>query len=260
MLNAMRAGTTTVGRAAVHVHDDVNAMARAAADEALSVMRAAVEARRVAHAMFATGNSQLAFVRTLVAETDGVPWSRTVVFHMDEYVGVGPDHPAGFQRWIRERIVDPAQPQAAHYVQGLGDPEEECRRYAGLLRSLPLDLCCLGIGENGHLAFNDPPVADFEDPKDVKVVELDTACRLQQVNEGHFAGLSEVPTHAITVTIPALLRAGRVLAIVPEARKAEPVLAALTGPVSSSCPASVLRTLAHVTIHLDPGSAALLPD
>ena len=211
-------------------------MARAAADEALAVMQAAVDARGVAHAMFATGNSQLAFVHTLVKETEGVPWSETVVFHMDEYVGVGPDHPAGFQRWIRERIVDPAQPKAAHYVQGLGDPEEECRRYAGLLRDQPLDLCCLGIGENGHLAFNDPPVADFEDPLDVKVVELDTACRMQQVNEGHFAGLPDVPTHAITVTIPALLRASRVLAIVPEARKAEPVLAALTGPVSTIVP------------------------
>ncbi len=129
-----------------------------------------------------------------------------------------------------------------------------------LLQDQPLDLCCLGIGENGHLAFNDPPVADFDDPLDVKVVELDRACRLQQVNEGHFAGMADVPTHAITVTIPALLRASRVLAIVPEARKAEPVLAALTGPVSTSCPASALRTVAHTTIHLEPESARLLPD
>jgi glucosamine-6-phosphate deaminase len=253
-------GTKTVDGATVAVHEDVSALARAAADEARAVMQAAVGARGVAHAMFATGNSQLAFVHTLVTETEGVPWSETVVFHMDEYVGIGPDHPAGFQRWIRERIVDPAQPKAAYYVQGLGDPEEECRRYAGLLRDHPLDLCCLGIGENGHLAFNDPPVADFEDPRDVKVVELDTACRLQQVNEGHFAGLPDVPTQAITVTIPALLRASRVLAIVPEARKAEPVLAALTGPVSTSCPASALRGIGHASIHLDLESARLLPD
>ncbi len=256
----MRTGSKTVDGATVHVHDDVSTMARAAAHEALEVMRAAVEARGVAHAMFATGNSQLAFVHTLVTETEGVPWSETAVFHMDEYVGVGPDHPAGFQRWIRERIVNPAQPKTAYYVQGLGDPEDECRRYAGLLRDHPLDLCCLGIGENGHLAFNDPPVADFEDPRDVKVVELDTACRRQQVNEGHFAGLPDVPTHAITVTVPALLRAGRVIAIVPEARKAEPVLAALTGAVSTTCPASALRTIPHASIHLDPESARLLPD
>ncbi len=256
----MRPGTKTVDGATVHVHENVSTMARAAADEALEVMQAAVEARGVAHAMFATGNSQLAFVHTLVKKTEGVPWSETAVFHMDEYVGVGPDHLAGFQRWIRERIVDPARPKTAYYVQGLGDPEEECRRYAGLLRDHPLDLCCLGIGENGHLAFNDPPVADFEDPRDVKVVELDSACRRQQVNEGHFAALPDVPTHAITVTVPALLRAGRVIAIVPEARKAAPVLGALTGAVSTTCPASALRTIPHASIHLDPESARLLPD
>jgi glucosamine-6-phosphate deaminase len=128
------------------------------------------------------------------------------------------------------------------------------------LRQHPLDLCCLGIGENGHLAFNDPPVADFEDPLDVKVVELDAACRRQQVNEGHFPDMGAVPAHAITVTIPALLRAGRVLAIVPEARKAEPVRAALSGPVTTSCPASALRTVSHASIHLEPASAALLAD
>ena len=134
MLNAVRTGTRTVDGATVRVHADVAAMARAAADEARGVMRAAVQARGAAHVMFATGNSQLAFVRALVQETAGVPWADTVVFHMDEYVGVGPDHPAGFQRWIRERIVEPAQPEAAYYVEGLGDAEAECRRYAELLR------------------------------------------------------------------------------------------------------------------------------
>ena len=260
MLSAVQTGTRTIDGATVRVHADMAAMARAAADEAADVMRAAVAARGAAHVMFATGNSQLAFVHALVEETDGVPWADTVVFHMDEYVGVGPDHPAGFQRWIRERIVEPARPRAAFYVEGLGDPDTVSARYAGLLRSHPLDLCCLGIGENGHLAFNDPPVADFADPLDVKVVELDAACRLQQVHEGHFAAFETVPTHAITVTIPALLRAGRVLAIVPEARKAEPVRSALTGPIATSCPASVLRTIAHATIHLEPHSAQLLPD
>jgi glucosamine-6-phosphate deaminase len=255
----VEARTFKAGDATVHVHPEGNALARAAADEAAAVMRSAVEARGVAHAMFATGNSQLAFVRTLVHETPNVPWGETVVFHMDEYVGVGADHPAGFQRWIRERITEPAHPKAAYYVEGLGDAEAECVRYAALLRRHPLDLCCLGIGENGHLAFNDPPVADFADPLDVKVVELDAACRAQQVNEGHFAGLDAVPTHAITVTIPALLRARRVLAVVPEARKAEPMREALTGPVATSCPASVLRTIAHASIHLEPASASLLP-
>ena len=259
MLTAVdRARTWIADGATAVVHRDVAAMARAAAEEARDVMRAAADARGVVHAMFATGNSQLAFVRALVEDTEGVPWSETVVFHMDEYVGVGPDHPAGFQRWIRERIVEPARPKAAYYVEGLGDVQAECARYTDLLRGHPLDLCCLGIGENGHLAFNDPPVADFDDPLDVKVVELDAGCRRQQVNEGHFSDVDAVPTRAITVTIPALLRAGRVLAIVPEARKAEPVRDALTGPVSTRCPASALRTITHATIHLDSGSASLL--
>jgi len=218
-----------------------------------------VRARGVAHAMFATGNSQLAFVEALVTRTPDVPWRQVVVFHMDEYVGIGADHPAGFQRWIRERIVTPAAPRAAHYVEGIGDPAAACARYAALLAHHPLDLCCLGIGENGHLAFNDPGVADFDDPLDVKVVELEAACRQQQVNEGHFPDVASVPSLAITVTIPALVGAAHVLAIVPEARKAQPVHAALTGPVSTRCPASVLRTMPHVTIHLEEESARLLP-
>ena len=260
MLIAVQTGTRTIDGATVQVHADVATMARAAADEAARVLQTAVAARGTAHAMFATGNSQLAFVDALVHETQGVPWADTVVFHMDEYVGVGQDHPAGFQRWIRERIVEPAHPKSAFYVEGLGDAEAECARYSALLRQHPLDLCCLGVGENGHLAFNDPPVADFADPLDVKVVELESACRLQQVNEGHFPDLDAVPAHAITVTIPALLRAGRVLAIVPEARKAEPVAAALTGPITTACPASALRTISHATVYLEPDSARLLPD
>jgi glucosamine-6-phosphate deaminase len=260
MLGGMTVSTATAfGPAPVLVHPDVAEMARAAAEQAATVLRTAVRARGVAHAMFATGNSQLAFVEALVARTPGVPWSDVVVFHMDEYVGIGADHPASFQRWIRERIVAPAAPRAAHYVEGLGDPAASSARYAELLAHHPLDLCCLGIGENGHLAFNDPGVADFDDPLDVKVVELETACRQQQVNEGHFPDVASVPSRAITVTIPALVRAAHVMAIVPETRKAQPVRAALTGPVSTRCPASVLRTMPHVTIHLDEESARLLP-
>ncbi len=247
------------GHAQVYLHPDVFTMARAAADQTVNIMRAAVRAKGVANIMFATGNSQLAFIDMLVEHTDNVPWSDTVVFHMDEYVGVGPDHPAGFQKWIRERIVQRTSPRAAYYVEGLGDPQAQCDRYTNLLAQHPLDLCCLGIGENGHIAFNDPSVADFDDPMDVKVVELDGPCRQQQVNEGHFASLDAVPTHAITVTIPALLRAAQVMAIVPESRKAEPVAAALTGPISTACPASALRTIAHASVHLEPESARLLP-
>jgi glucosamine-6-phosphate deaminase len=251
-------GHRRVGRADVAVLPDTIAMARAAADEAVAVLRGAVARAGQAHAMFATGNSQLAFIDALMARTTEVPWGDVVVFHMDEYVGIGPDHPASFRRWIRQRIEEPARPRATHYLDGLAPPERQCERYARLLGIHPLDLCCLGIGENGHLAFNDPPVADFEDDLDVKVVELDASCRRQQVNEGHFATDGDVPERAMTVTIPALLRATRVLAVVPESRKAEPVHAALEGPVSTSCPASILQRTAHATIFLDPDSARLL--
>ena len=209
---------------------DLTAMAAAAADRAADILRRAVAARGVAHAMFATGNSQIAFVGDLVSRAD-VPWADTVVFHMDEYVGVGPDHPAGFRRWIRERITVPAGPRAAHYFDGLAPPEEECARSAGLLARYPLDC---------------------------KVVVLDAACRRQQVNEGHFATDADVPTRAMTVTIPALLRAGRVLAVAPEARKAEPVRRALEGPVDTACPASALQHAPHATVFLEPESARLL--
>ena len=240
----------------VEVHPDADTLAAAAAATAAELLAAAVAGHGVANAMFATGNSQLRFVDALVAQPS-VPWDRVVVFHMDEYVGVGPDHPAGFRHWIQERITDRVHPLEAHYLDGTAEPGDECRRYAELLRRHPLDLCCLGIGENGHLAFNDPP-ADLDDPEDLKVVELDAACRAQQVHEGHFQSIDDVPRLAVTVTIPALLRADRVLAVVPEKRKAQAVQRALTGPVSGACPASALRRAANATLYLDRESAALL--
>lgn len=246
-----------VGDMEVVVHADGAALAAAAARQAATAIRTAVAERGAARAMFATGNSQLAFVAALEAE-EAVPWDRVAVFHMDEYVGVGPDHPAGFRHWIETRITAAVNPRAAHYLDGLAEPASECARYAALLAEAPLDLCCLGIGVNGHLAFNDPGVADFEDPVDVKVVELDDVCRRQQVDEGHFPSLDAVPPTAMTVTIPALLRARQVIAVVPERRKAEAVRAATLGPLSTSCPASVLRTCDRVRLHLDPDSAALL--
>lgn len=246
-----------VDRMEVRIHGDASALATNCAREAARTIRAALEHGGAARVMFATGNSQLGFVEAL-AEVDGVEWDSVTVFHMDDYVGIGPDHPAGFRRWIRERIVDRLHPAAAHYLDGLAEPQSECGRYAALLGEAPIDLCCLGIGVNGHLAFNDPPVADFDDPSDVKVVELDVTCRRQQVDEGHFDSLSDVPALAMSVTIPALLRARRVLAIVPEARKAGAVRDALTGPLSTACPASVLRTRANVQLHLDEDSASLL--
>lgn len=230
-------------------------LAAAAAADAATAILSAVDRRTHASVMFASGNSQIAFLHALTTDPD-VPWARVTAFHMDEYVGMNATHPASFARYMRERIADVVPLGAFHYIDGTADPGEEIARYAELLRAHPLDVCCLGIGENGHLAFNDPPFADFDDPVDVKEIALDDASRRQQVGEGHFADLDAVPRTAITVTIPALLRAGRVLAMVPEKRKAPAVHRALTGPVDTSCPASILRRTPHATLYLDEASAA----
>jgi glucosamine-6-phosphate deaminase len=246
----------TVDALRVRILPDGAALAVAAAADAAQILRRAIDERGAAHAMFATGNSQLAFLDALVREPD-VHWPAVVGFHMDEYVGIAADHPASFRRYLRERIVDRVPIGAFHFIDGdAPDPGAECPVYAELLAEHPLDLCCLGIGENGHLAFNDPPVADFDDPLDVKIVDLDDACRRQQVGEGHFPDVAAVPARAITVTIPALLRSAAVLAVVPEARKQGAVQRALEGPVTTTCPASVLRTQPHAMLYLDAESAA----
>jgi len=161
------------------------------------VVRDAVATRGSARVLFASGDSQLALLDLLTADPE-MPWPAVRGFHMDEYVGIGPDHPASFARYMRERIVTRAPVGAFALIDGLADPAIECARYSALLGAAPLDLCVMGIGENGHLAFNDPPVADFADPRDVKVVTLDDACRRQQVGEGHFPTVEAVPPTAIT--------------------------------------------------------------
>jgi glucosamine-6-phosphate deaminase len=244
---------------AVNIYDDIDGLARGAADDAAITLRAALAARSEANIMLATGNSQLAFLAELV-KYDDLAWDRVRAFHMDEYVGLSPSHPASFQRYMRARVAAQLPFKEFHYLNGdTKDADAEARRYEDLLRAHPLDLCCAGIGENGHLAFNDPPVADFDDPSAVKVVALDDASRHQQVGEGHFASIDDVPTHAITVTIPALLGAARVLVIVPEARKAQSVYNALYGPISTACPASILRRRPNATLYLETASSAQLP-
>ena len=192
---------------------------------------------------------------------DDVDWSAVHVFHMDEYVGLDPDHPASFPNFLHRHFLDHVDVARFYPVRAPEDSlQEACQAYEALLRDHPADLCALGIGENGHLAFNDPPYADFDDDAWVKVVELDERSRRQQVGEGHFRSLDEVPTHAVTLTIPALLAAGRVLAIVPEARKAEAVHVALDGPITEECPASILRETPHAHLYLDTDSAGMLVD
>ncbi len=222
------------------------------------MLRKAVAERGAARVVIATGNSQLAFITALRDEPD-VPWRAVTVFHMDEYVGIAEDHPASFRRWIRESVAEPFGPAQVHYIDGdAADARAECRRYEALLRSGPLDLVCLGIGENGHIAFNEPHQADFADPVWVKVITLEERSRSQQVGEGHFATIADVPEQAITLTVPALLAPDTVQVVTPEARKAEAVRTALTAPVDPACPASVLRSRPGVTLFLDRSSARLL--
>jgi glucosamine-6-phosphate deaminase len=246
---------TQVEQLAVSVFGTNEQLGRAAAEEASRIIQDAVASRGSANIILATGNSQLTFLIAL-RDDDRIPWSKTNVFHMDEYIGLAPEHPASFPRFLQRHLLDYVTPRAFFPVPGHApDAASACREYEALLRSYPADLCALGYGENGHIAFNDPPFADFDDPVWVKVVKLDEASRRQQVGEGHFSSLAEVPTHAMTLTIPALLAAKRILSIVPEARKANAVARALCGPVTEDWPGSILRQVDHAHLFLDRDSA-----
>jgi glucosamine-6-phosphate deaminase len=246
------------GEMPVEVYATNEELGKAAAAHAAGILIDAVKKKGAARVIIATGNSQDTFIKA-IGDHKQIPWEKITAFHMDEYVGMSPDHPASFRRWLRERVAERFSPKAMHYLDGdAPDVEAECRRYAGLLKEAPIDLVCLGIGENGHIAFNDPHVADFADPKFVKVVELDEACRKQQVGEGHFPTLTDVPTHAISLTVPALLYPDHLQVVVPEKRKAEAVRQTIHGPIATRCPASILRKVKKARLFLDKDSAALL--
>ena len=247
---------TTYDQLAVSIYPDNETMGRAAAETAAAVINQAISEQGVANVVLATGNSQLTFLHSLRA-LPNIDWPAVNVFHMDEYLDLSPGHAASFPLFLRHHILDHVPVGAFYPVPGRpADVETACQGYEMLLKAHPADLCCLGIGENGHLAFNDPPVADFDDPVWVKVVELEPTSRNQQVGEGHFASIEEVPTHAVTMTIPALRAAKQMLCIVPESRKAQAVHKTLTGPISTDCPASILRQTPHARLLLDRESAA----
>ena len=208
--------------------------------------------------ILATGNSQIKFLEALIA-LKGVDWSRSVFFHLDEYLGIEADHRASFRHYLHERVSKRVNPAVFHYIQGDAiQPLAECERYTRLLQAQPIDLCCLGLGENGHLAFNEPSVADFDDPYPVKLVRLELATRQQQVSEGHFPVLDAVPQYAFTLTIPLLCSAKKILCLAPEKRKALAVKKMLQEPLSTGSPASILRTRTQATLFLDTDSASLL--
>ena len=250
--------TFTVDRLTVKVYPTPASLVADAAATAQAKLVAAIRQRGAAAAILATGNSQLQFLDMLV-KNGGVDWSRVVLFHMDEYLGIGPEHPASFARYMHERVEERVHPREFHYLAGDSpEPILECEKYATMLRAQPIDLCVLGVGENGHLAFNDPPVADFEDERWVKIVRLDESSRRHQIGYGYFKSLAEVPLYGLTLTIPALCAAENILCLAPGAKKAAIVRKLLRDEVGQRCPASVLRTQPQAQLLVDAEAASLL--
>ncbi len=230
---------------------------KAAAIAVAEKLDAAISEKGLANLILATGASQFQFLENL--QKQAIDWKKITVFHLDEYKGMPVTHPASFRKYLRERILDKVQPKQVHYLNGdAPDAEAEVLRYENLLKEHPVDIACIGIGENGHIAFNDPPVADFNDTKLVKVVELDEACRKQQLGEGWFPTFDDVPTHALTLTIPAIMGCKHISCVVPDGRKAEAVYNTLNVEISTACPATILRTHPDTVLYLDSESASKL--
>ncbi len=226
-----------------------------AADFVAQEINSATEKRGWANLILATGTSQFAFIEAL--KDKDLDWGRIRAFHLDEYSGIPENHPASFRNYLRQRILDDVRPAEVYLLNG--DAEnlgEEIGKYEGLLRKYPTDIACIGIGENGHIAFNDPPEADFADPRLVKIVNLDRECRMQQLGEGWFPTLEDVPAQAITLTIPAIMNSRTISCLVPHKRKAPAVRNTLNGPIGTSCPASILRKHPRAVLFLDEDSAS----
>jgi glucosamine-6-phosphate deaminase len=249
--------STKIEEMVVAVFESNRALGKAAAADFAAIVKQAVSEHGKVGVIFATGNSQLSFLDALREHTD-VPWNAITALHMDEYLGMSANHPASFRRFLREKVVEVFHPKAMYDIRGdTPDVEAELARYGALLEEHKPIVCVMGIGENGHLAFNDPP-ADFQTKQLIHVVTLAETCRRQQVGEGHFPSMADVPAQAISLTIPALLRPKHVLALVPEARKAQAVKMTLEGTVTPMCPASILRTQSHAKLYLDKDSASLV--
>ncbi|MCE2399315.1 glucosamine-6-phosphate deaminase [Candidatus Poribacteria bacterium] len=229
----------------------------AAANAASTKLREAITINGHARFIVATGASQFDFLNTLTADT-AIDWTKTTMFHLDEYIGISDSHPASFRKYLQERLVDIVQPATVHFLNGETDnPQSECDRLNEIISQHQIDVAFVGIGENGHLAFNDPP-ADFETEYPYIVVELDEACRLQQVGEGWFNGLDDVPTHAISMSICEIMKAKTIICTVPDERKAEAVQNCLQGEITPMHPASILQKHPDCTVYLDSGSASLI--
>ncbi len=236
--------------------NDKREMAKVAADQAAGILREAIQVQGKARLIAATGAAQFEFLEALTS-LPGIDWSRVEMFHLDEYIGLPASHPASFCRFLQERLIQKTGIKHAFLLNGEQNPVDVIRRTSQALLSAPIDVAFVGIGENGHLAFNDPP-ADFETEDPYLVVTLDEACRRQQLGEGWFATLEDVPRRAISMSIRQILKAKKIVCIVPDARKAKAVKACFDGEISPIAPASILRTHPGTTVFLDVHSAALL--
>lgn len=253
-----RVAAFTRGMLGVKIFPDRKKMGKEAASDVSETIKKLLKEKDEINMIFAAAPSQNDFINELIGD-ESIEWERINAFHMDEYIGLGKDAQQGFGNFLKERLFGRVPFKKVNYLNGTAsDIEQECKRYATLLSEYPVDIVCLGIGENGHIAFNDPPVADFQDTKMVKVVELEHACRQQQVNDKCFVTLNDVPAEAITLTIPALLKADHMFCIVPTQLKAEAVRKTLNDPVSEQCPATILRTKKNSFLYLDEDSASLL--
>lgn len=238
------------------VFSDKIQLGQAAAAQAAACIKRAIAACGQARIIAATGASQFEFLQALT-QTSGLDWSRIELFHLDEYIGLPITHPASFRKYLLERLIEPTGLSNHHLLDGEGDAQAVCQQAGALLAAAPIDVALVGIGENGHLAFNDPP-ADFATEEPYLIVKLDEACRRQQVGEGWFASFADVPTQAISMSIRQILKAQEIICIVPDARKAQAVKACLAGEISPLQPASSLQQHSHVTVYLDRESSALL--
>ena len=239
----------------VQVYDCEAAMAEGAAKIVQEYLQGVIENKGKANMMLATGNSQIKFLNALI-NLGGIDWSRVTFFHLDEYLGISPEHPGSFRYYLRERVQRWINPREFHYIHGdTLEPITECDRYSELLQVYTIDLCCLGIGDNGHLAFNDPAVANFQDSHLVKLVKLDVTNRQQQVNTGYFPNIEIVPQYAFTVTLPVICAASKIICLAPGERKAEIIKRMLESQITENIPASILRQQSQATLFLDVNSA-----
>jgi len=240
----------------VRVFDDKKLLGEAAAEQASEAIRRAIGKQGMARIIAATGMSQVDFLDALTHD-DKIDWRKVEMFHLDEYVGLPLTHPASFRKYLFERLIHKVGLTNYHLLDGTGDANETVRVVGEALRAAPVDVAFVGIGENGHLAFNDPP-ADFQTEEPYLIVELDEACVRQQVGEGWFANISEVPRRAISMSVRQILKAKEIVCVVPDARKAAAVKLCFEGEISPMAPASILRTHSAATIYLDRASASLL--